>query len=145
MERQCTVHPRVCGEHFRFPKALAVAARSIPACAGNTIIFRYSKRNFLRSIPACAGNTCSILVTSRDDLRSIPACAGNTPSGSPTKAPVPVHPRVCGEHVRGLAEDHNGNRSIPACAGNTFDQSVPSLPEDGPSPRVRGTRVYQQH
>ena len=71
--------------------------------------------------------------------RFIPACAGNTPSLPPARATWPVHPRVCGEHVRPMQapSNHSGSsprvrgtpppasscgcwpRFIPACAGNT--------------------------
>ena len=71
--------------------------------------------------------------------RFIPACAGNTIATLPIERRVPVHPRVCGEHlpIHNTGKPYNGSsprvrgtheptqprparhRFIPACAGNT--------------------------
>ena len=73
-------------------------------------------------------------------LRFIPACAGNTHWLVINDVTLPVHPRVCGEHIcaqwrryrmtgssprvrgthRGSALDTMPMRFIPACAGNTW-------------------------
>ena len=89
--------------------------------------------------------------------RFIPACAGNTLNKVSTTVPIPVHPRVCGEHqadtaqalyqigssprVRGThrlwPKRRQTARFIPACAGNTYEQnSLPSA--SSVHPRVCG-------
>ena len=152
------VHPRACGEHplISIPPSFAGgpsprmrgthgngpritrSARSIPAHAGNTQLFRNLVRHVavhpracgehgrgLAAVIALFGPSPRMRGTRQADdpvrpvLRSIPAHAGNTPgSGGPVR-PWPVHPRACGEHGRGLA-------------------AVIAL--FGPSPRMRGTR-----
>ncbi len=89
--------------------------------------------------------------------RFIPACAGNTLGSLLDWPGIPVHPRVCGEHVRvkcrtpptvgssprvrgtprvpGLPRPHG--RFIPACAGNTRMISCPETPTTV-HPRVCG-------
>jgi len=111
------VHPRVCGEHAAAAGGTAGVAGSSPRVRGTRI--RRGARQ------------CSI--------RFIPACAGNTPCGTPNAPAMPVHPRVCGEHVDavhaasgcvGSSPRVRGTlmcsvsslklwRFIPACAGNT--------------------------
>ncbi len=56
--------------------------------------------------------------------RFIPACAGNTSRRKRNRCIMPVHPRVCGEHV---------------VAPRIYKSSV------GSSPRVRGTRLMDNH
>ena len=90
-------------------------------------------------------------------LRFIPACAGNTPATDAVIAPLPVHPRMRGEHMgeiswptvlagssphaRGTpgvsAGNHPAARFIPACAGNTAPhlRQVMGVPVH---PRMRG-------
>ena len=55
---------------------------------------------------------------------SIPACAGKPPPGLGSFHPTRVHPRVCGEAVSGRPSH---------CSRN------------GPSPRVRGSRICRPH
>ena len=111
------VHPRVCGEHAALHVAGDLADGSSPRVRGT------------RSRQFHGGR----------GRRFIPACAGNTPGATRRRARIPVHPRVCGEHilphssvffrygssprVRGTpsVEVSVGSvrRFIPACAGNT--------------------------
>ena len=154
-----TVHPRVCGEHYRQVFSSCGQSGSSPRVRGTrtTCSWRYRSRRF------------------------IPACAGNTLMYGPTFPPKTVHPRVCGEHVSARAGTTNSDgssprvrgtrhsvgkrtrteRFIPACAGNTrivrpLRRPAPVHPRvcgehednlraehsiDGSSPRVRGTRV----
>ena len=92
--------------------------------------------------------------------RFIPASAGNTSLELPDCWPVPVHPRVCGEHSITVARDRPNPWFIPASAGNTIDNSLSVIflkvhprvcgehKRDkfkigrgiGSSPRLRGTR-----
>ena len=152
-----SVHPRVCGEHFRCE------------CEG---------RCDRGSSPRVRGTSD----TGQQDVattRFIPACAGNILKALIALVVFPVHPRVCGEHfvllfdgfhvygssprVRGTSRRESRRntvgRFIPACAGNIIGTSqlrifvtvhprvcgehtngvvaigVPA----GSSPRVRGT------
>ena len=92
----CAVHPRVCGEHVLLWCRVWTESGSSPRVRG-TLTGPRDGRYGYRFIPACAGNT---------------ACSGCSPR------PMPVHPRVCGEH----ADNGSHDRSAP-----------------GSSPRVRGT------
>ena len=95
-------------------------------------------RNAIGSSPPVRGTLREV---KRDDLdlRFIPACAGNTLGHDPPHYNLPVHPRLCGEHmpqsrqgqrqggssppVRGtpgiVVRKDISLRFIPACAGNT--------------------------
>ena len=133
-----SVHPRVCGELAPHRAVEFVHVRFIPACAGN------STTNALRRratpvhprvcgelTPAFVGGVCIDgssprvrgtplpRVKGRPRLRFIPACAGNSAARRCGLAPLPVHPRVCGE----LQPPKTLVRS-----------------PIGSSPRVRGTR-----
>ena len=110
------VHPRVCGE------------RQDSLCASATMT---------GSSPRVRGTPLSA-VDSPARRRFIPACAGNAPRASLPAAPIPVHPRVCGERAsrticlarasgssprvrgtqRGRRYPRTRGRFIPACAGN---------------------------
>jgi len=111
------VHPRVFGEHTG-----AVADQQD----------NYGSSPRVRGTPYCPYGDAG-------DRRFIPACAGNTRSCSAPHACPPVHPRVCGEHLRRPFSSSSicgssprvrgtlvsglqhglGGRFIPACAGNT--------------------------
>ena len=116
--RRCRpVHPRVCGE-------LEVNARASRLVAGSSPRVRGTPR---------------LLARQQADGRFIPACAGNSAAATPRRFPSSVHPRVCGElprvvaqrllvhgsspRVRGTPEtaalERHGHRFIPACAGNS--------------------------
>ena len=111
------VHPRVCGEHLERVNGAEAYVGSSPRVRGTRLP---EDRNAVvkRFIPACAGNTGRIF--SRFTA-------------------MPVHPRVCGEHMSGPKNPEDGvgssprvrgtrhspdpdrvlHRFIPACAGNT--------------------------
>ena len=72
-----TVHPRVCGERRGFEDIGASEAGSSPRVRGTLM---------LAEAPPLAA-------------RFIPACAGNARSSKRRPAPIPVHPRVCGERA----------------------------------------------
>ena len=95
-DRPAAVHPRVCGEQFILIAVRAVAFGSSPRVRGT--VHNAAGRNGTN--------------------RFIPACAGNRPPTSPLRNTATVHPRVCGEQLRG---------------------SVAVLRPCGSSPRVRGT------
>ncbi len=171
------VHPRVCGEHLQYRSPKEFWDGSSPRVRGTRSALRTGPVA-ARFIPACAGNT-PLHGIEGTEHRFIPACAGNTYDVGPDRHASAVHPRVCGEHVPGyglIARPHGSSprvrgthdrsgddrrtvRFIPACAGNTRgrhpgDRSAPvhprvcgehksvarpSAPRCGSSPRVRGT------
>ena len=156
------VHPRVCGElslervtHQSCPGSSPrvrgtrinqgtghAAHRFIPACAGNSadaaltsakaavhprVCGELGERHHVRaqrhgSSPRVRG-TPRPVVPSVPAARFIPACAGNSSTWQRTRETPSVHPRVCGELDRFPPDPHG-------------------LP--GSSPRVRGTRVFEQ-
>ena len=133
-----TVHPRVCGEHQ----------------AGVYFFQRYHG-----SSPRVRG-TLAIPCSQSHRRRFIPACAGNIvlPNIRPTRNAV--HPRVCGEHVKGTAtiKSYCGSsprvrgtfaphslifekiRFIPACAGNIYQLGT-LMDARAVHPRVCGEHV----
>ena len=151
------VHPRVCGEQPYFCTAFQCVVGSSPRVRGTAVISALIEGH-QRFIPACAGNrrvlpapVVSLTVhprvcgeqalytgigplihgssprvrgTDRErrrgihDHRFIPACAGNSALRRGRGLLSPVHPRVCGEQP-------NLTPKRP--------------PDDGSSPRVRGT------
>ena len=115
-----------------------LAARFIPACAGNTTfraLPRHAQavhprvcgehRGRLDFLKPGAGSSPRVRGTPRDagggavKVRFIPACAGNTRRCRGRLDAKAVHPRVCGEHA---------------------GAEIPARPVGGSSPRVRGTR-----
>ena len=130
------VHPRVRGENSLSLFLSSPPSRSIPACAGKTLLWlrfswvvpvhpRVRGENGQRvshspadlgPSPRARGKLLPLLL-SLLPLRSIPACAGKTPLGG--LAPGPC----C--------------RSIPACAGKT-SACGPGLLAMTVHPRVRG-------
>jgi len=151
------VHPRVCGERLKASSAWRALsgssprvrgtltsgrgvchhARFIPACAGNAILYKNSRRRRSVHPRVCGeryslekpakifdGSSPRVRGTRRDGVagvgldRFIPACAGNASSLRSTRPSTPVHPRVCGERI-----------------GSTPLASIIC----GSSPRVRGT------
>ena len=109
--------------------------RSIPACAGESGIYRADSVRSKVYSRVCGG---SVKMTApRAGTRSIPACAGEPPVTPKIGVVVWVYPRVCGGtmsslsgggQMQGLSPRVRGNpnsggvrstcaRSIPACAG----------------------------
>ena len=136
--RASAVHPRACGEHFAQRVVNRGKRGSSPRMRG-THTGDHQRCNTRRFIPAHAGNT-------RPSVGN-----GNR---------IPVHPRACGEHVKGNHHFSNWLRFIPAHAGNTpsgfSSGSHPAVHPRacgehweyhhwrfqcaGSSPRMRGTR-----
>ena len=134
------------------------AARSIPACAGNTVHGNTTSSYRYGPSPPARG-TREDGDWRQQQERSIPACAGNTTRRGCAPRSRPVHPRLRGEHKvptgsvtatlgpsppargtrrrRALAAP--GRRSIPACAGNTKKSNASPGCTIGPSPPARGT------
>ena len=131
------VHPRVCGEHRRFPSTMAhtcgssprmrgtrfgisagtPSRRFIPAYAGNTGFCRFHYQQDYGSSPRMRG-TLIVFAARIRRSRFIPAYAGNTLICRKYSVPNTVHPRVCGEHICSFIRH--------TCS-------------DGSSPRMRGT------
>ena len=128
-------HPRMCGEHRWQRRWCRWQAGSSPHVRG------------ARVGPACAVSVAGI----------IPACAGSTgPRGTPQRHHGD-HPRMCGEHPKGLpflsmssgssphvrgAPAHHerqgqGSGIIPACAGSTAVRST-RRSTSGDHPRMCG-------
>ena len=157
------VHPRVCGEarvgrvvqqpldgpspRVRGSRSCQprdrVSPRSIPACAGKPRTSR-TRNHRCRVHPRVCGEAVDQLLKleldrgpsprvrgSQDGSSkpsysegSIPACAGKPTRGGRSRSGPGVHPRVCGEARKISAEEARG---------------------EGPSPRVRGSRLDHQH
>ena len=120
--RQCTVHPRACGEHAPHPKQWNTPPGSSPRlweyATGEARVMR-----FVGSSPRLRGTRASGYAAYQS-RRFIPAPAGNTSVWSLPRQTRPVHPRACGEH-----------RSLP----------FGHLPVSGSSPRLRGTHGRRRH
>ena len=158
-----TVHPRVCGEHRGEGRADYAGAGSSPRVRGTpgtpaaftSKITGSSPRggehdsqhlpeaDLFGSSPRVRGTPCQPR-PGTSPHRFIPACAGNTTAVALSGTWGPVHPRVCGEHLRRLliGQQWLGSsprvrgtpaqpllnqqrpRFIPACAGNTYRQGA---------------------
>ena len=133
-----SVHPRVCWEHHLRYGAIGFGVGSSPRLRG-TLVPHVSLSPRRRFIPASAGNTC----------------------GQPERAKnEPVHPRVCGEHLRKKPSELSSigssprlrgtpvkyrvelhvNRFIPASAGNTASWGI-SGPMSAVHPLVCGEHL----
>ena len=108
------------------------------------------------SSPRVRGTRSSLAVVPRP-CRFIPACAGNSSFAASRRHRTSVHPRVCGELVRGCVATHARfgssprvrgtpairllvqavGRFIPACAGNSCQHSA-SASSVSVHPRVCG-------
>jgi len=153
--------------------------RFIPACAGNTraassTACRPSVHPRMRgehgsicmppsrspgSSPHARGTLGAERIGS-ESRRFIPACAGNTLSPTEKRSPLPVHPRMRGEHgpeemkqasASGSSPHARGTRVsgdrcsadgrfIPACAGNTVRQPARNAVH-AVHPRMRGEHI----
>ena len=112
-----TVHPRVCGERANYQTESQRRTGSSPRVRGTRRV--------------CWGRDCT--------LRFIPACAGNAPPSQYGPRTESVHPRVCGERVRGWPIGTLRLRFIPACAGNAKAGPLPNG-KHPVHPRVCGER-----
>ena len=131
-------HPRMCGEHQRFDDGEIYTAGSSPHVRGALRLFRFPL-DLTGIIPACAGSTIRLAgrsMCSRD------------------------HPRMCGEHQRGVRdprtalgssphvrgarlerdENPSGSGIIPACAGST-DRVGAAGSLVGDHPRMCGEHI----
>ncbi len=153
-----TVHPRVCGEHKWFFRDGSSATGSSPRVRG-TPPHSPERPDHPRFIPACAGNTGCLWLESRDSPVHPRVCGEHGRPWNLTISSTGSSPRVRGTLID-VTSQRSRSRFIPACAGNTFPfppclQSPPvhprvcgehdyfasqGEPEDGSSPRVRGTQ-----
>jgi len=122
-----TVHPHVCGEHI-----------NVEALRDNND----------GSSPRVWGTCCMVFCKSVM-LRFIPTCVGNITLWHKRPCRLPVHPHVCGEHVKlrycnvpfvgssprvwgtlmMVTDEKGGRRFIPTCVGNIFPHSFHRLPQ----------------
>ena len=134
--------PRVRGTGH-VPSVYWLAARFIPACAGNrsaeypvapavTVHPRVcgeQRDAEIQGDPLCGSSprvrgTATKITIKRTSSRFIPACAGNSLCRCSNTCCFSVHPRVCGEQVPFVAVRLSGVRFIPACAGNRVSDNV---------------------
>ena len=116
-KRQWRDHPRMRGEHLEEGHLRALRVGIIPACAGSTARFKWSKASLQGSSPHARGAQRLANATERID--------GD-------------HPRMRGEHAVGDALRIMVRGIIPACAGSTFGSSIPAAWRKGSSPHARG-------
>ncbi len=155
-------HPRVCGENQSASPGRNFPDRAIPACAGRTIVPNQtsnvnigpsprvrgerftapSRKGIFRAIPACAGRTIIWHPPSIVNPGPSPRVRGERSQPQHGLAPLPGHPRVCGENRRNGVDDGGDFRAIPACAGRTCSRHWPHCGPPGPSPRVRGEQWH---
>ena len=90
-----SVHPRVCGEHDLIYDLNKATKGSSPRMRGTLGILHLGRRR-MRFIPAYAGNTFRIL---------------------PSSFCLPVHPRVCGEHIVQKSPEYRASGSSPRMRG----------------------------
>ena len=91
--------------------------RFIPTCVGNMYKLFPAVSWSTGSSPRVWGTYDAALFRS-STRRFIPTCVGNIPSTRQFSTPAPVHPHVCGEHVRQRKRVNNLRRFIPTCVGN---------------------------
>ena len=128
---------------------------------GNTRICRLSTASNSGSSPRVWG-TLHHTLAAWEQSGFIPTGVGNTPEASPWDLMGTVHPHGCGEHVSGVRHHLVHVRFIPTGVGNThavpsWSRGNPVHPhgcgehgmlrrsqtiEDGSSPRVWGTRLF---
>ena len=153
-------HPRVCGEHYRYPLHTCRRMRIIPAYAGNTSTFVICIKS-VRDHPRVCGEHQDRDRPSRCDGGSsprmrgthgmycaieyphgiIPAYAGNTSGTWLMSFKTRDHPRVCGEHIADKTDRMAEKWIIPAYAGNTDSLTlVESM--DWDHPRVCGEHAH---
>ncbi len=99
------VHPHVCGEHRKRPSSQRWEIGSSPRVWGT--FTDYSKRRMLK--------------------RFIPTCVGNITALSPHVILFPVHPHVCGEHLRHKHHTFRVGGSSPRVWGTYQDAPLPIL------------------
>ena len=162
--------PRVRGKREK-PETSRATLRSIPACAGETQLFRRSTPRVSVYPRVCGGNYKTMGLAGRyiglsprvrgkhcqqsagrHRTRSIPACAGETRSPGRRRRRARVYPRVCGGNVvkvwmangiAGLSPRVRGKRVVdPRYPG--YLRSIPACA--GETPRVSspscGAGVY---
>ena len=111
------VHPRVCGGNPSVARAIFSRSGPSPRVRGKPgKLLSYIQHQ--RSIPACAGETVLTKAVGADEKVHPRVCGGNTYriiKHSRTSGPSP---RVRGKPPLSRPT-HPGHRSIPACAGET--------------------------
>ena len=134
---RASVHPRVCGERVLLRDIAVAAAGSSPRVRG-TPCFEVRLMIAARFIPACAGN--AFPGSAGDAVRSVhPRVCGERVGLWRTPFPsAGSSPRVRGTPGAGRVVN-TGRRFIPACAGNA-GQSLTGETHTSVHPRVCGER-----
>ena len=117
MAIMAAVHPRVCGEHVATILHFLFSPGSSPRVRGTPLrhLLNALRRRF---IPACAGNTLRLKPTRRARAVHPRVCGEHDRTEGDPTSPGGSSPRVRGTHAVTEA-DLYGGRFIPACAGNT--------------------------
>ena len=119
------VYPRVCGGN-RGGVLLCVAGGGLSPRVRGKLTRRYHKRGRARSIPACAGETM-VIARQRQRQEVYPrVCGGNAAISRGLMLRRGLSPRVRGKPRAGLAADDDPG-SIPACAGETRERASLSM------------------
>ena len=132
------VHPRVCGGNKSWRLRIPEKPGPSPRVRGKPGT-QLPLDHIGRSIPACAGET---LVCVRRPVRHAVhprVCGGNSDLGRNHALDDGPSPRVRGKPFRKHAHGHE-TRSIPRVCGGNLGNTLTANPDTGPSPRVRGKR-----
>ena len=128
-------HPRVCGEHIKYPPRQTVPEGSSPRVRG-TLAELQVVQHGEGIIPACAGNT-GRHAHELGDLGDHPRVCGEHPTWSSSHCRISgSSPRVRGTHSR-CTRSSSRFGIIPACAGNTV-HTTGTLTGRRDHPRVCG-------
>ena len=114
--RPCSVHPHVCGEHFRRGWRGACAIGSSPRVWG-TFRNPNTKRHHRAVHPHVCGEHASTLSTNFPCIGSSPRVWGTCSPLNTLARRSSVHPHVCGEHVLATVRERAIHGSS-TCVGN---------------------------
>ncbi len=93
-----------------------------------------------RFIPTCVGNIRCVPIFHRSPVGSSPRVWGTCARACSSSPRAPVHPHVCGEHVRPIAFLVGRDRFIPTCVGNMLAFFHPKMTQSV-HPHVCGEHV----
>ena len=115
-------HPRIRGEHRKYPLSFRKSLWIIPAYAGSTLLSLTHNLPCLGSSPHTRGAPSSICHLSNSFWD---------------------HPRIRGEHINDRSGVNSVRRIIPAYAGSTLSSLSTLTPIPGSSPHTRGAQGYR--
>ena len=120
-------HPRMCGEHRRFPHESVADAGSSPHVRG-ALRKQVDKGRKLGIIPACAGSTGAWPVHARPHRDHPRMCGEHLGLYNPSRLSWGSSPHVRGARV-GIASILSDCGIIPACAGSTLYEAITTVLE----------------